>query len=67
MKYTVTIQWSEEDDCFVVFLPDFKNVMQPVTHGETYREALENACEVMELLTESNPKIHDTDKNLLRT
>ena len=53
MKYTIVIQWSEADDCFVVFLPEFENVMQPVTHGETYAEAFQNAQEVLELLVES--------------
>jgi antitoxin HicB len=53
MKYTITIQWSEEDNCFVVFLPEFEDVMQPVTHGDTYEEALKNAQEVLELLIES--------------
>jgi hypothetical protein len=53
MKYTITIQWSDEDNCFVVFLPEFEDVMQPVTHGDTYEEALKNAQEVLELLIES--------------
>jgi antitoxin HicB len=54
MKYTVIIQWSEEDQCFVVILPEFQEaVMQPVTHGDTYEEALKNAQEVLELLVES--------------
>jgi predicted RNase H-like HicB family nuclease len=53
MKYTITIQWSEEDNCFVVFLPEFEDVMQPVTHGDTYNEACQNAQEVLELLVES--------------
>ncbi|MFW6359743.1 MAG: type II toxin-antitoxin system HicB family antitoxin [Chroococcales cyanobacterium] len=53
MKYTIMIQWSNEDDCFVVSLPDFEEVMQPVTHGDTYEEALKNAQEVLELLVES--------------
>ena len=53
MKYSITIQWSEEDNCFVVFLPEFEYVMQPVTHGDTYEEALKNAQEVLELLIES--------------
>ena len=53
MKYTIVIQWSEEDQCFIVFLPEFKNVMQPCTHGDTYEEALKNAQEVLELLIES--------------
>ncbi|MDJ0729121.1 MAG: type II toxin-antitoxin system HicB family antitoxin [Crocosphaera sp.] len=53
MKYTIVIQWSEEDQCFVVFLSEFENVMQPVTHGETYQEAFNNAQEVLELLVDS--------------
>ncbi len=54
MKYTVIIQWSETDQCFVVILPEFQDVvMQPVTHGDTYEEALKNAQEVLELLVES--------------
>jgi antitoxin HicB len=53
MKYTIVIQWSDEDNCFVVFLPEFENVMQPVTHGDTYEEAFKNAQEVLELLVES--------------
>ncbi len=52
MKYSVTIQWSEEDRCYVAFLPEFKNVCQPVTHGDTYAEAAENAQEVLEMLIE---------------
>lgn len=54
MKYTIVLKWSEEDQCFVVLLPEFDNVMQPVTHGETYEEALKNAQEVLELLIESS-------------
>ncbi|NEO86624.1 MAG: type II toxin-antitoxin system HicB family antitoxin [Spirulina sp. SIO3F2] len=52
--YTITIQWSDEDGCFVVVLPDFADrVMQPVTHGETYEMALQNAQDVMSLLVET--------------
>ncbi|WP_068814203.1 type II toxin-antitoxin system HicB family antitoxin [Phormidesmis priestleyi] len=50
MKYTIVIQWSDEDQCFVVLLPEFTDIMQPVTHGDTYDEALKNAQEVLELL-----------------
>ncbi|HTL89387.1 MAG TPA: type II toxin-antitoxin system HicB family antitoxin [Leptolyngbya sp.] len=53
MKYTIVIQWSDEDQCYVVSLPDFTDVMQPVTHGETYEEAFQNAQEVLELLVDS--------------
>ena len=34
-------------------MPEFKDIMQPVTHGKTYEEALNNAQEVIELLVES--------------
>ncbi|MUG97923.1 type II toxin-antitoxin system HicB family antitoxin [Scytonema sp. UIC 10036] len=53
MKYAIVIQWSEEDQCYVVLLPEFTNVMQPCTHGNTYEEALKNAQEVLELLIET--------------
>jgi len=53
MKYTIVIQWSDEDQCFVVLLPEFTDIMQPVTHGDTYDEAFKNAQEVLELLVES--------------
>lgn len=53
MQYTILIQWSDEDNCFVVFLPEFTNVMQPCTHGNTYLEAVQNAQEVIELLIET--------------
>ncbi|WP_072622057.1 type II toxin-antitoxin system HicB family antitoxin [Spirulina major] len=54
MNYTLTIQWSTDDQCFVVFLPDFADtVLQPVTHGETYETALKNAHEVIQLLIET--------------
>lgn len=53
MKYTIIIQWSEEDQCYVVFLPEFEDVMQPCTHGDTYEEAIKNAQEVLELLIET--------------
>ena len=52
MKYSILIRWSEKDQCFVVFIPEFQDVMQPVTHGDSYEEALENAKEVIGLLSE---------------
>ena len=48
------IQWSEEDQCYVVFLPEFTHIMQPCTHGKTYEDALKNAQEVLEILIESS-------------
>ncbi|MEH2047198.1 type II toxin-antitoxin system HicB family antitoxin [Nostoc sp.] len=54
MKYTIVIQWSEEDQCYVLLLPEFTHIMQPCTHGETYEDALKNAQEVLEMLIESS-------------
>ncbi len=50
MKYTVVIQWSDEDECYVVSLPEFGRFAH--THGDTYEEALRNAQEVLESLVE---------------
>ncbi len=53
MKYTITIQWSEEDNCYQVYLPEFKDITnQPPTYGKTYEEALANGKEVLEMLVE---------------
>lgn len=51
--YSMVIQWSEEDGCFVVFLPDFSGlVMQPCTDGKTYEEAARHGQEAIASLVE---------------
>ena len=48
-QYSMVIQWSAEDDCYVVYTPDFSDhFMQPCTHGETYEEAAKHGMEVIE-------------------
>ncbi len=49
--YTIIIQWSEIDQCFVVSFPEWGEFCH--THGDTYQEALKNAQEVLEMLMES--------------
>ena len=49
-RYTVVIQWSDEDQCYVVSLPEWGPYAK--THGDTYEEAARNAQEVLELLME---------------
>ncbi|GFE70171.1 type II toxin-antitoxin system HicB family antitoxin [Chroococcus sp. FPU101] len=49
LKYPMNIQWSEEDNCYLVELPDFPG-QQWRTHGDTYAEAVANGVEVLELL-----------------
>jgi predicted RNase H-like HicB family nuclease len=48
--YSITIEWSPEDNKYVVTLPEFPNCH---TDGKTYQEALQNAQEALELLVES--------------
>ena len=49
-KYTIIIQWSEEDQKYIVSLPEFGPYAH--THGDTYEDALKNTQEVLELLIE---------------
>lgn len=49
--YSIVIQWSDQDEKYVVSLPEFGPYAH--THGNTYEEALENAQEVLELLVET--------------
>ncbi|MGK7942678.1 MAG: type II toxin-antitoxin system HicB family antitoxin [Crocosphaera sp.] len=49
--YTIVIFWSDEDQCYLVHLPEFPTQIFH-THGDTYEEALKNAQEVLELLIE---------------
>ncbi|NJL91366.1 MAG: type II toxin-antitoxin system HicB family antitoxin [Coleofasciculaceae cyanobacterium SM2_1_6] len=52
-KYRINIIWSDEDECYLVELPEFSHQLQQYfTHGETYAEAIANAQEVLELLIE---------------
>jgi len=51
--YSMVISWSPEDRCFVVYLPDFKDLTnQPCTDGQTYEEAARHGQEVIESLIE---------------
>ena len=48
-KYQITIAWSQEDKCYLAYIPDFADeIMQPVSHGDTYQQALQNGLDVME-------------------
>jgi len=52
-RYSINIIWSNEDNCYLVELPEFANTLQRYfTHGDTYAEAIANAEEVLELLIE---------------
>ena len=49
LKYPMIIQWSDEDDCFLMGLPDFPG-QRWRTHGSTYELAVSNGIEALESL-----------------
>ena len=51
MKYSILIQWSEEDNAYIATLPEWGKYAR--THGSTYEKALQNAKEVLEDLIQS--------------
>ena len=47
-RYTLIVQWSDEDQLYLVTLPEFSEIaMQPCTYGKTYEDAIANAQEVI--------------------
>ncbi len=54
LHYSMVIEWSDDDNAYLVTLPEWASrVIMPVTHGETYHEAVKNGQEVLELLVET--------------
>ena len=52
-RYTVVIQWSDEDRCYVASLPEWGPYCS--AYGDSYAEAAKNAQEVLELLMDRQP------------
>ena len=46
--YSMVIQWDEEDNIYIISVPELK----VKTHGKTYTEAIKNALEVIEMWLE---------------
>jgi antitoxin HicB len=46
LKYTMVIQWSEEDQLYLVHFPDFPQ-QHFITHGKTYSEAASKGQEAL--------------------
>jgi predicted RNase H-like HicB family nuclease len=51
IRYSMVIQWSDEDQVYIVSLPEFGEYSK--THGRSYRSAVKNGQEVLELLIET--------------
>lgn len=53
-RYSMIIQWSDEDQLFLVTIPEFaSHVIMPCTHGKTREKAIRNGEEVIEMYLES--------------
>ena len=49
--YSMVIEWSDEDQAFVVFLPEWEGrVYQPVSDGATHEEAARKGQDVLDTL-----------------
>jgi antitoxin HicB len=49
LRYSMRIQWSEEDAPFLVTLPEWEGKgFNPVTHGDTYEAAVSNGHMALE-------------------
>lgn len=61
MCYSMLAQWSDDDDAYLVTLPEWEDrVFNPVTHGETYEEAIKSGREALEALVASARKHNET-------
>ncbi len=53
-QYSTLIQWSEEDQRFLMTIPEFSDkVIVPCTHGKTLEEAIHKGEEVIEMYLEA--------------
>jgi antitoxin HicB len=53
LHYSMLVQWPDEDQAYLVQLPEWEGrVFGPVTHGDTYEEAIRHGRDVLEMLVE---------------
>ncbi len=49
LHYSLILEWSDEDQAYLVSFPEWESyVMQPVTHGDTYEEAVHKGRNALE-------------------
>ena len=57
LQYSMLIEWSNEDEAFLVTLPEWEGrVFGPVSHGETYEEAVRRGKDALAALIASTQK-----------
>ena len=61
LQYSMLIQWSDDDQAFLVTLPEWEGrVLGPVTHGQTYEEAVARGKDALTALIGS-ARQHDEE------
>ena len=54
LHYSMVVQWSEDDQAYLVTLPEWEDrIFNPVTHGETYVDAIKQGQEALAALVAS--------------
>ncbi len=54
LRYSMVVQWSEADQAYLVTLPEWEGrVFNPVTHGATYEDAIQQGHEALAALVAS--------------
>ena len=49
MRYTIEVKWSDEDQTYVVLLPEWEaRYLMPVASGKTYEEAMVRGVNALE-------------------
>jgi antitoxin HicB len=57
LHYSMLVQWSDGDEAYLVSLPEWEGrVFNPVTHGDTYEEAIQRGEEALQALVASARK-----------
>jgi len=57
LQYSMMVQSSNDDQAYLGTLPEWEGrVFNPVTHGDTYEEAIKNGREALEALVASVSK-----------
>ncbi|MGH2516493.1 MAG: type II toxin-antitoxin system HicB family antitoxin [Ktedonobacterales bacterium] len=50
MKYSMVIKWSDDDDAYLVLLPEWAE--GPITDGPSYAEAAQKGADVLDTFIE---------------
>jgi predicted RNase H-like HicB family nuclease len=57
LHYSMVVQWSDDDQAYLVTLPEWEGrVFNPVTHGQSYEDAIKQGHEALAALVASAQK-----------